>query len=100
MTNELQTDKSKSYLKIKRIFSGLRQSLITESPSEMKKYAFCFMLKTFFILEIFTFLSWHFAYLEKLLDEKAEVNFKIYDITESITSNCNTQNAQYMKKVS
>ena len=48
----------------------------------MMKYAFYFMLKALFAFEIFTFLSWHFGYVEKWLDEKAKVNFKIYDVTD------------------
>ena len=38
------------------------------------------MIKAFFVLEIFIFLSWLFGYVEKRLDKKAMVNFKIYDI--------------------
>ena len=40
------------------------------------------MLKALFIFEIFTFLPWLFAYVEKRLDEKAKINFKIYDVTD------------------
>ena len=47
----------------------------------MIKNAFYLMLRTFFILKIFKFLSRHFGYVEKRLDKKAIVNFKIYDIT-------------------
>ena len=56
--------------------SGMRQFLTTESPLKMMKNAFYFILKTFFALEIFSYLSWLFGYLEKLLDKKAKVNFK------------------------
>ena len=41
------------------------------------KNALYFMLKALFILEIFTFLSCVFGYVEKRLDNKAMVNFKI-----------------------
>ena len=36
------------------------------------------------------FLSWLFGLVEKRLDKKAMVNFKIYDITNWTTNNCNT----------
>ena len=48
---------------------------------------FYFKLKNFFVLEIFTFLSLHFGYVEKRLDQKAMVNFKIYVITLHILPN-------------
>ena len=40
------------------------------------------MLKALFIVEIFTFLSWLFGYLEKWLDKKVKVNSNNYDITD------------------
>ena len=45
---------------------------------------FYFMLKTYFILKIFTFLSWLFGHVGKRLDKKPKVNFKIYDVTDWI----------------
>ena len=40
------------------------------------------MMKTvLFVLEIFTFLSRAFGYIEKQLNKKTMVNFKIYDVT-------------------
>ena len=46
---------------IKRFFKGLRfyvrKFLTTESPFKMIKNFIYFMLKVFFIIEIFTFLS-------------------------------------------
>ena len=47
-----------------------------EIPLKVIKNAFYFMLKALFVLEIFTFLSWLFGYVEKRLDKKAMVNFK------------------------
>ena len=44
------------------------------------------MIKAFFILEIFTFLSRLFDYVEKLFDRKTKVNFKIYDVIDWIKS--------------
>ena len=48
----------------------------------MMKNAFHFMLKALFVLDIFTFLSRVFGYVEKRLDKKAMVNYKIYDVTD------------------
>ena len=81
--------------------SGLRQFLtifIFESPSKMIENAFYFMLKALFVLEIFTHLSYLFGYVEKRLDKKAMVNFKIYYVTEWTTNNYNTHITQYLKK--
>ena len=57
------------------------------------KNTFYFMLKTLFVLEIFTFLSLLFGYVEKQLDKKAMVNFKIFDVTEWETNNNNIYQA-------
>ena len=38
------------------------------------------MLKAYFVLEIFTFLSRFFSYVKKQLDKKAIVYFKSYDV--------------------
>ena len=54
------------------------------------KNAFYFMFTAFFILEIFTLLSWLFDYVEKRLDKKAKANFKIYGFKDWTTNNCNT----------
>ena len=47
----------------------------------MMKSAFSFLLKALFDLKIFTFLFQLFDYVEKQLDKKAMVNFKIYGVT-------------------
>ena len=39
-----------------------------------------------------------FGYVEKRLDKKARVNFKMYDVTCWTTNNYNIYIAQYMKK--
>ena len=62
------------------------------------KNDFYFMLKALFVLEIFTFLSRRFGYVDKQLDEKASINPKIYDVTDWTTNNYNTYIAQYLKK--
>ena len=42
------------------------------------KNAFYFILKTPFVLEIFTFLYWRFGYVEKQLDKKAKFEVLCY----------------------
>ena len=39
------------------------------------------MLNAFFAPKIWTFLSWIFGCIEKRHDKKAEINFKIYNVT-------------------
>ena len=51
---------------------------------------FLFHVKNSFALEIFTFLSWLFGCLEKRLDKKVMVNFKIWDVTDCTTNNYKT----------
>ena len=46
-----------------------------------------FMLKALFVPEIFIFLSPPFGYVEKRLDKKPMVNFKIYDVTDQTIRN-------------
>ena len=65
----------------------------------MMKTDLYFMLKAFFILEVFTFLSLPFGYVEKRLDKKAKVNFKICDITYWTTNINNVHIAQYLKSI-
>ena len=62
------------------------------------KNAFYFMLKAVLIFEILTFTSWLFGYVEKRLDKKAMVNFKVDDVTDWTTNDHNTHIAQYFKK--
>ena len=50
------------------------------------------------VFKIFTLLSRIFGYLEKRLDKKAMVNFKLYDVTDWTTNNYNTHIAQYLEK--
>ena len=63
----------------------------------MMKNVFYFLLKTLFDLEIFTFLSLVFGYVENQLDKKAMINLKTYDITDWTTNNYNTYIPQYLK---
>ena len=72
--------------------------LAIEIPLKMVKNAFYFMLKPFFVLEIFTFLDWLFGYVKKGFDKKAMVNFKINDVTVWINNNYNMHITRYLKK--
>ena len=54
-----------------------------------------FMLKALFVIKIFTFLSSLFSYVEQRLDKKGRVNFKIHDVTDWKTNNCNAYIAQF-----
>ena len=56
----------------------------------MMKNVFYFILKAFFFLEIFSFLSWLFGYEEKRLDKKAKFDLYNYDVTAWTTNNYNT----------
>ena len=58
-------------------------------------FHFIFHFKALFVLEIFTFLYWLFGYVEKRLDKKAMINYKIYDVIQWATNNYNTHIAQY-----
>ena len=60
----------------------LRQLLTAETSLKIMKNALHFMLKALFVLEIFSFLYWFLRYVEKWFDKKAEVNFKIYDVSD------------------
>ena len=71
--------------------------MATESPLKRMKNVFYFMMKAFFVLEIFTFLSWLLGH-EKRLDKKVKVNSNIYDVTVWITNDYKTHIAHYLKK--
>ena len=63
----------------------------------MMKNVFYFSLKALFVLKIFKFLSCLFGHVEKRLDWKDEVKFKIYDVTAWETSNRDANIEQYFK---
>ena len=62
---------------IKGALSRLSQFLATESRLKMKKNAFYFNSKAFFVLN---FLSWIFGHAAKRLDQKDRINVKFYDV--------------------
>ena len=76
----------------------LTQFLKTESPLQMMKNSFYFMLKALFGLKIFTFLIWLFGPVRRRPDKKVKVNCKIYDVTERTVNNYYIHVVQYLKK--
>ena len=46
-----------------------RRFLATENPWKVTKNDFYFMLKALLVLQIFTFLSWHFGYVKRQSDD-------------------------------
>ena len=57
-----------------------------ENSLKMMNNVFSFILKVFYVLKIITLFFDNFAYVEKWLDKKADVDFKIYDVTNWNTS--------------
>ena len=55
------------------------------------------MLKALFVLKVFKFLSLLFGDIEKRLNKRAKVNFKIYVVTTWETNNYSTLITQYLK---
>ena len=53
---------------------------MNESRFKMKKNTFYFILKDLFVFKIFKCLDF-FGHVEKRVDKKAKVNFKIYNVT-------------------
>ena len=64
----------------------------------MIKNAYNFFLKALLVLKIFKFLFSFFVHVEKGLDSKYDIDFKIYDVTTWETNKWNTHIAQYLKK--
>ena len=75
---------------LKGAISSLTLLLAMQRSLIMMKNAFYITLKAVFVLKIFKFLSQYFDHVEKWLDYKDKVNFKIYDATNWIKNNCNT----------
>ena len=64
----------------------------------MVKNGFYFILKLFLILKYSNFCPKFFGLVQKRLDKKAKVNFKIYVIIKWEINNYNTRIARYLKK--
>ena len=69
-----------------------------ESHLKMMISVFYLMLKAVFVLKILRFLPWLFDYVVKRLDKKAMIAFKVYDVAEWKTNNCNVHITQYLEK--
>ena len=69
------------------------QFLKIESTLKVMKNAFYFILKLFRSQDIYIF-----DFVEKRLDKKGKVNFKIRGVTNYETRNYNTYITQYLKK--
>ena len=82
----------------KGILLASRKLLTTKSPLKMMKNTFYFLVKTLFGLEKFIVLSWLFGHVEKQLDEKAMINYKIYNVTDWTENDYNTHITQYFEK--
>ena len=61
--------------------------MATENPLKKMKNAFYFTLNALLVLEIFQFLFSICGHAGKKLDKKVKINFKIYDVTNWVTSN-------------
>ena len=69
------------------------------NPFKNDEKCFLFYLKSFFfVLQIFRFFFWLFGHVAKRLDQKDKVNFKFYDVTAWLTTNCYTHIIQYLKR--
>ena len=68
--------------------SNRRSDTISDNRKSIKmmKSDFYLILKTLFVLVIFTFLSYLFGYVLKRLDKKTKVNFNIYDVADWTTN--------------
>ena len=86
---------------LKDALSGLRRFLATENPLKVMKIVFYFAIKALYVLKIFRFLSWIFGQVEKLFDQKDQVDLKIYDVTTRETNNYNTHRGiEYTQNIS
>ena len=84
-------------LRIKRLLSGLRQLLTSENSLNNDEKNFLFHVKSFFRSWDICMFSWLFGFLEKPLDKKVKVNFKIYDVLDWTANIYNTHITQYLK---
>ena len=73
--------------------SGMRKFLTAESRLNLMK-CFCFTLKTLLIFICRDFVG----HLQKWLDKKSKVNFKILNVKNWETNNYSTNIVQYLKK--
>ena len=68
------------------------------TPKRIEEFQWnLFTLKALFVLKIFKFLSWLIGHVEKRLDKKDKVSFKIYGVTTLLAKNFNTHTARSWK---
>ena len=77
----------KEALSLKISLSCHVKFLTTENSLKLMEKFFFFFFMAFLALRIFKFLPWLFCYVEKGLDKKTKVNFKIYDVTDWTKNN-------------
>ena len=68
---------------------GERPFLAAKILLKIMKNVFYFMLKRFYVLDIFKLFSWLFGRVGKWLDKKAKFHFKIWDVKDCQTSSYN-----------
>ena len=92
LTDQIRTCRLVTFLKA--------HSRVCDKWKFFKNYddAFYFMLKALLVPEILKLLPSLFGCVEKRLDKKAMVNFKIYDVIDLTANNSNTQITQCLKK--
>ena len=64
----------------------------------MMETAFYLILKEIFVPKVLKFFSLLFGSIQKQLDYRDKVNFKIYDVKSGKANNFNTHIAQYLTK--
>ena len=74
--------------------SGPRQFLATGSPSKRMKNNFYFTLKSLFVLKTLKYLCQVFGHVQTRTDQKAKINFKIYDVINWETNSYNIEITQ------
>ena len=68
----------------KDVFAGLRQHLATENPLKITQKTFCFtfrLIQLFSFTRYLSFCSGFFVHVEKRFDKKAQVDFKLFEVT-------------------
>ena len=68
--------------------------MASESPLKITKNGFSLTSKALFVLKIFKVLPLLFGSVAKGLDWKDKVTFKSYDVTVSLTNDCNRSSSR------
>ena len=69
-----------------------------KSSLKLMKNVFYITLKVLFFLKVFHFLIRIFGHVGKRLDNKAKINFKIYDVTYWNTNSYNKNIVRHLDK--